>query len=377
MDRRAAYPGVVTTAYRADHVGSLLRPPRLLEAREANAGGRLPDADLRREEDAAILEVLSRQRDAGLRVFTDGELRRASWVTGLAAAVDGFVPRSRVVDWHGPGGGPEASTARVVGARLEPRRRLAGDEAAFLLRHSPGACKVTLPAPSNFFVAGWQPGVTDAVYGSRGELLDDVTRIVRAEVEALIADGVAYVQLDAPYYCPFVDEGQRERMRADGTDPDAALRQMVEADAACVAGLAREGLTLGLHVCRGNSRSRWLAEGAFDPIAEPLLGTVPVDAFLLEYDAPRHGGFEPLRFLPAGRSAVLGLVTTKAPDLEPREELRRRIDEAARHAPLERLALSPQCGFASVAAGNLLTEDDQWRKLELVVDTARAVWGEA
>src|SRR5439155_849446 len=149
----------------------------------------------------------------------------------------------------------------------------------------------------------------------------------------------------------------------------------VGADDACVRGLPREGLILALPICRGNSRSRWLAEGAFDPIAEPLLGTLSVDAFLLEYDAPRHGGFEPLRHLPAGKTAVLGLVTTKEPGLESRDDLARRIDEAARYAPLEQLALSPQCGFASVAAGNLISEDDQWRKLERVVETARLVWG--
>ncbi len=310
----------VAPRFRADHVGSLLRPAGLLHAREAHAQGRVDAGGLRSEEDAAILDVLSEQRRAGVEVFTDGELRRGSWITGFAAAVDGFVPQSLVVEWRGPGGGPEPST-------------------------------------------------------SRSELLGEVVRIVRAEIEALIAQGVAYVQLDAPYYSPFVDAGQRARLRAGGLDPDAAVLEMVQADAAAVRGLAREGLTLGLHVCRGNSRSRWLAEGAFDPIAEPLLATVPVDAFLLEYDAERHGGFEPLRFLPAGRTAVLGLVTTKTPELESRDDLLRRIDEAARFAPPDRLALSPQCGFASVAAGNLLAEDDQWRKLELVVETARAAWG--
>jgi 5-methyltetrahydropteroyltriglutamate--homocysteine methyltransferase len=364
----------MTTTYRADHVGSLLRPARLLEAREAAARGTLDAVALRGEEDAAILDVLRRQREIGLEVVTDGELRRGSWITGMAAAVDGFVAQSRVVEWRGPGGGPEESTSQVVGGRLRQRRRLAGDESAFLLRHADGACKVTLPAPSNFLVVGWKPGVTDAAYGSRDELLADVVGILRAEVKALIAEGVAYVQLDAPFYSPLVDEVERERLRAGGLEPDAALRQMVEADAACVRGLAREGVTLGLHVCRGNSRSRWLAEGAYDPIAEPLLTTVPVDAFLLEYDSPRDGGFEPLRFLPAGGTAVLGLVTTKEPALESRDQLLRRIDEAARYAPMERLALSPQCGFASVAGGNLLTEDDQWRKLELVVETARAAW---
>jgi 5-methyltetrahydropteroyltriglutamate--homocysteine methyltransferase len=310
----------------------------------------------------------------GIPVLSDGELRRGSWITDMAAAVDGFVAQSRVIEWHGPGGGAEASTSQVVGARLQQRRRLTGGEAPFLAAHAGGRYKVTLPAPSNFFVISWRSGITDAVYASRSDMLADVVRIVRAEVEALMADGVPYIQLDAPFYGSFLDARERERLQAEGVDPDAALREVVAADAACVEGLARDGLTLALHICRGNSRSRWLTEGPYDLIAETLFDTVPVDAFLLEYDSPRDGSFAPLRFLPEGRTAVLGLVTTKEPALESRDDLLRRIDQASRHAPLEQLALSPQCGFASVAAGNLLTEDDQWRKLELVVETADEVW---
>jgi 5-methyltetrahydropteroyltriglutamate--homocysteine methyltransferase len=365
----------MSSPFRADQVGSLLRPARLLQARQAVAAGSLSREVLREQEDAAILEALARQRDVGIPVLSDGEFRRGSWVTDMAESVAGFVARSRVVEWHGPGGGAEASTSQVVGERLRQRRRLTADEGAFLARHAGGPYKVTLPAPSNFYVVSWQDGITDSAYRSRSDLLADVVAIVRAEVEALVAAGVPYVQLDAPYYGSFIDERERGRLRESGVDPDAALLEVVAADNACVAGLARDGLTLALHVCRGNSRSRWLTEGAYDPIAEALLGTVEVDAFLLEYDSPRDGGFEPLRFLPAGRTAVLGLVTTKEPALEPRDELLRRVEEAARHVPVERLALSPQCGFASVAAGNLLSEDDQWRKLELVVETAREIWG--
>jgi 5-methyltetrahydropteroyltriglutamate--homocysteine methyltransferase len=365
----------MTTPFHADQVGSLLRPPRLLQARQAVAAGSLSQEVLREQEDAAILEALARQRDVGIPVFSDGEFRRGSWLTDMAESVAGFVAQSRVVEWHGPGGGAEASTSRVVGERLRQRRRLTADEASFLGRHAMGPYKVTLPAPSNFSVVSWQDGITDSVYGSRAELLADVVAILRAEVEALVVAGVPYVQLDAPYYGSFLDERERRRLRESGVDPDRALLDVVAADNACVAGLAGEGRTLALHVCRGNSRSRWLTEGAYDPIAEVLLGSVEVDAFLLEYDSPRDGGFEPLRFLPAGKTAVLGLVTTKEPALESRDELMRRVEEAARYVPVERLALSPQCGFASVAAGNLLSEEDQWRKLELVVETARAIWG--
>jgi 5-methyltetrahydropteroyltriglutamate--homocysteine methyltransferase len=363
------------SAVRADQVGSLLRPPALLQAREDHARGALATAELRDLEDAAIQGALERQRATGIQVVSDGEFRRGSWITDMAAAVGGFVAQSRVIDWHGPGGGPEASTSQVVGARLRQQRRLTAHESAFLLRHATRPFKVTVPAPSNFFLVSWKAGVSDSAYGSRSEMLDDVVQVIRGEVEALIREGVPYIQLDAPFYTSFIDEAEKARLLEAGLDPDRALAQAVAADNAAVEGLARDGLTLALHVCRGNSRSRWLGEGSYNPIAEALLQTVQVDTFLLEYDAPRHGGFEPLRFLPRGKTAVLGLVTTKEPRLESQDELQRRIAAAAAHVPLEQLALSPQCGFASVAAGNLLSEDDQWRKLEVVAETARTVWG--
>ena len=362
--------------FRADHVGSLLRPPDLLRARAAFASGALSKAALSEEEDAAILGALDRQRQLGLQILTDGEFRRGSWITDMAEAVDGFLSQSRTVQWHTPAGevAPEASTSSVVGGRLQPRHRLTGEETTFLKQHAAGQIKMTLPAPSNFWVVSWKEGVSNAAYASRSDMLHDVTHILRAEVEALVSDGVAYIQLDAPFYGAFIDEQQRAALRAAGIDPDRALAEVVAADNAVIDGLARDGLTLALHICRGNSRSRWLYEGGYNPIAEVLFGQLAVDTFLLEYDSARDGSFEPLRFLPSGKTAVLGLVTTKSPQLESPDELRRRVDDAARIVPLEQLALSPQCGFASVAAGNTLSEDDQWRKLELVVDTARAIW---
>jgi 5-methyltetrahydropteroyltriglutamate--homocysteine methyltransferase len=365
------------TTVRADQVGSLLRPPSLLRARQEAAGGRISKEALREREDAAILQVLQKQKQVGLQIFTDGEFRRASWITDMAEAVEGFVPQSRTIEWRGLTGdvSPEASTSNVVGGRLRPRRRLTGEETAFLKQHAPGPIKMTLPAPSNFWVVSWKEGVSNAAYSSRSEMLQDATRILRDEVRALVDDGVDYIQLDAPFYGVFIDEQHRATLRQSGIDPDRELEEVVAADNAVVAGLAREGLTLALHICRGNSRSRWLYEGGYNPIAETLFGKLGVDTFLLEYDSPRDGGFEPLRFVPAHKTVVLGLVTSKEPELETRDMLRRRIDEAARVVPLERLALSPQCGFASVASGNLLSEQDQWRKLELVVQTARLVWG--
>jgi 5-methyltetrahydropteroyltriglutamate--homocysteine methyltransferase len=361
--------------FRADHVGSLLRPPELLNARDQFARGALARDALKAAEDAAILKALDRQRQVGLEIFTDGEFRRGSWITDMAEAVDGFVPQSRVMQWRGPGGGAEPSTSNVVGGKLEPRRRLTGNQTSFLKEHAPGPIKMTLPAPSNFWVVSWKAGVSDRAYPSRSAMLQDVVRILRHEIQALVEDGVDYIQLDAPYYGVFIDEQHRATLRQSGVDPDAALREVVAADNAAIEGVPHDRVRLGLHICRGNSRSRWLYEGAYNPIAEAVLGGLNVDTFLLEYDSPRDGDFTPLRHVPKGKVAVLGLVTSKEPGVESVDALRRRIDEAARLLPLEQLAVSPQCGFASVALGNLVSEDDQWRKLERVVQTAHLVWG--
>jgi 5-methyltetrahydropteroyltriglutamate--homocysteine methyltransferase len=362
--------------YRADHVGSLLRPKNLLDARAAYAEGRLPLMVLHDLEDHAILGAIELQRQVGLGIFTDGEFRRGSWLTDLAEAVEGFVADRVPLEWRGPGGAQEFSTANVAGAKLQQTRRLTQHEADYLKQHAPGPVKMTLPAASNFLLASYKPGLSDQAYPTRADLLQDIAAIIRKEVEALLDEGFAYVQLDAPYYSHYVDPGVRETILGQGADPDEALELSIAADNSAIEGLRREGVVLAMHVCRGNNRSRWYTEGGYEPIAERLFGGLDVDAFLLEYDSEqRTGGFEPLRFVPRGKSVVLGLVTTKEPELESQDDLRRRIDEAAKYVPLENLALSPQCGFASVAPGNLLTPDDQRRKLELVVETARKVWG--
>ena len=226
-----------------------------------------------------------------------------------------------------------------------------------------------------FILASYRPGITDRVYPTRGDLLADLVPIVRAEIQALIAEGVPYVQLDAPQYTYYIDSDVRAGMAREGADPDATLVEAVAGDNACLAGLGRAGVTVGIHLCRGNDRSRWIAEGGYDRIAEQVFGQLGVDTYLLEYDSERAGGFEPLRFMPRGKNVVLGLVTTKVGQLESQDVLLRRIEEASKYVPMENLALSPQCGFASSMAGNLLSWDDQRRKLELVVDTARRVWG--
>lgn len=362
------------TRYRAEQVGSLLRPPELLQARSAYVEGGLRQEELRSVEDRAILEALKRQRELGLDIYTDGEMRRGSWLTDMAEAVEGFVPERVEFEWKGPGGGIEGSTAHAVGARLRKARKLTAHELPFIKKVAPGPFKITLPAPSNFMLASYKTGITDRFYPAKSDLLRDLVEIVRDEVQWLAAEGVAYIQFDAPYYSHYFDPRQREQMRQAGFDPDAELEKAIAGDNAAMKGIPRDKITLALHICRGNNRSRWYAEGGYDAIAEKLFGTLDVDTFLLEYDSERAGGFEPLRLVPRGKRVVLGLITTKDPALESEDDLRRRIDEAASYVPLEDLAISTQCGFASTAAGNLLSTDDQWRKLQLVVETARKVW---
>jgi 5-methyltetrahydropteroyltriglutamate--homocysteine methyltransferase len=362
------------TSLRAEQVGSLLRPPDLLAARQAFADGALHLAALRAKEDASIRAAVARQRDIGLDVVADGEMRRYSWLTGMADAVDGFLPDSVMLEWHGPGGGKEYTTAKIVGDRLRKREMLTAHEVPFLKALGVRPFKVTIPAPSNFVPTGFKPGVTDRFYPNRDALLAALVAVVRDEIAWLIGQGVTYIQLDAPFYSHYLDPDHRKAMQLSGADPDAEFDAAVAGDNATFAGLARAGVTMAVHICRGNSRSRWYTEGGYDAIAERLFTRLDVDRFLLEYDTERSGGFEPLRLVPRGKDVVLGLVTTKEPALEREDDVRRRIDAAARFMPLENLALSPQCGFASIAAGNLLSMDDQWRKLELVVSTARKTW---
>jgi 5-methyltetrahydropteroyltriglutamate--homocysteine methyltransferase len=373
---------------RADQVGSLLRPQELLEARSRGA----PPEELREIEDRHILRLLHKQQEIGVDIYTDGELRRRHFMSDLLEAVEGFeVPgdgprpgspqganRSRSSrTWKGEGTTPPPTRVTgVVTARLRPIRRLTEHEVAFLRKHSPGPFKITLPSANQFPAFTFRKGITDRVYRDPSELLWDIVPIIRDEIRALIAEGVTYIQLDAPRYSVYIDPQWREHVRAElGMEPEAALDEAIRADNACLEGARRPGVILAFHLCRGNNRSQWFAEGGYDPIAEKVFNELQVDRFLLEYDDERSGTFEPLRFVPPDKTVVLGLVSTKRPQLESREVLRRRIEEASRYIPLENLALSPQCGFASVMEGNLLTEEDQWAKLRQVVEVAREVWG--
>ena len=361
--------------YRTDHVGSLLRPERLLVAREAFKAGRLPLEELRAVEDECILEVFQRQKDIGLEVFSDGEFRRQSYTTDQYEAIEGFAPEYPKAPSTRPDGTVvtvQMHTKPVVG-KLRQLRRLTEHESSFLLAHAPRPFKVTMPTPVR--VPGSQPTIP-APYASLAEINEDITSIFRDEMVALADEGVTYLQLDK-VPTRFVEPGAREAMRAQGLDPDAEFAAEVALENQCYDAARREGVTFAMHFCRG-SRTWWQGgAGAYDAIAEQAFGELHADRFLLEYDTERAGGFEPLRFVPKGKSVHLGLVSTKNGALEDEGDLLRRIDEASKHIDLDQIGIGPQCGFqgASERDGAHMTMDEQWRKLELIVDTARKVWG--
>jgi 5-methyltetrahydropteroyltriglutamate--homocysteine methyltransferase len=376
----------MVAAYRADQVGSFLRPTALKDAHQAHGQGRLPLVELRKLEDAAILQVLELQKQVGIDVLSDGEFRRGAWSGDFADSVDGYVPGAPAVTIFNTAAGnapQQRPTAggRVIGDTLKRRHRLTEHESAFLREHAGGPYKMTMPAASYVLSRGYRPEITDKVYGNRAAALHDVATIIQAEVQALVDEGVPYIQLDNPHYPDYVVEQRNAEWRALGVDPEQALREDIEADNLSVAGVDRGKFVVAMHLCRGNGGrgqdqpAGWHTSGGYDAIAEQVFGGLDVDRFLLEYDSDRAGGFEPLRFMPRGKKVVLGLVTTKSGELEAQDTLIRRIEEAAKYVAIDDLALSPQCGFASTLAGNPLTVDEERRKLELVIDTARKVWG--
>jgi 5-methyltetrahydropteroyltriglutamate--homocysteine methyltransferase len=365
----------MTAPYRADQVGSFLRPAEILEARR-NAS--VNAEQLRALEDRHIQLVLAKQKELGFEIFTDGELRRRNFMSDLTDAVEGFDFGDAVSRTWNAGDAGEAPVSRVTGivtAKLRQVRPLTGHELPFLKKNSSGAIKMTLPSATQFPAIAFKTGVTDKVYKDHSALLWDIVAIMKQDIAKLSADGVSYIQIDAPRYSYFMDPKWREWIRTEmKVEPEAMLEESIRADNACFDQARRPGVTLAIHLCRGNNRSHWYAEGGYDAVAEKLFGTLAVDRFLLEYDDERSGTFEPLRFVPRGKTVVLGLVSSKLSKMESGEELVQRIKEASRFVPLENLALSPQCGFASTMEGNMLTEDQQWAKLRLVVETARRVW---
>jgi 5-methyltetrahydropteroyltriglutamate--homocysteine methyltransferase len=363
--------------YRADHVGSFLRPPGLIEARRTSSSDPQDQKRLRAIEDDHILRVLAKQKELGFEIFTDGELRRRNFMSDFTDAVEGFDFGDAVArTWKaGREDAPVSRVAGIVSAKLRGVRPLTGHELPFLKEHAPGAIKMTLPSATQFPAISFKRGTTDKVYQDHSALLWDIVGIMKKELARISAEGVSYIQIDAPRYSYLIDEKWRDWIRAEmKMEPDVLLDESIRADNACFEAARRPGVTLAIHLCRGNNRSHWYAEGGYDSIAEKLFTTMVVDRFLLEYDDARSGTFEPLRLVPKDKMVVLGLVSSKRPELEDSRQLIERIEEASAHVPLENLALSPQCGFASTMEGNLLSEDEQWAKLRLVVETARRVW---
>jgi 5-methyltetrahydropteroyltriglutamate--homocysteine methyltransferase len=364
--------------FRADQLGSLLRPAHLMQARDDFHAGRLDAEALAKIEDEAILEALEAQRRCGIDVFVDGEFRRTGFMTNLADNVEGF-ERSLLQGQHWRGDASErpSPNIRVVSGKLRPINRLCGRDAEFLRQHAPGPFKITLPSPSNFGVLSWQPGVSVNAYPTRYDMVADIGRIVADEAGKLANEGVPYIQIDAPVYTHWADAKLVARYRAAGIDLERLLAASVAADNLILDAARAGGAVTGLHLCRGNSMGRWMAEGGYDRLAERLFNEIRCDRWLLEYDSDRAGTFEPLRFVPQDKIVVLGLVTTKTGALERRDDILQRVREACRYVPLNRLALSPQCGFASSGVGNPLSEAEQWNKLALVASLAREVWGSA
>jgi len=364
--------------FRADHVGSLLRPPALAEARAAHRSGTLEATALRAAEDTAIADAVRRQQACGLQSITDGEFRRDWWHLDFLAQLDGVT----LVDNGGQkfrfaGQNEQPPIASVTG-RIGCGAPIMADHFAYLAAcvaaNAPGCTpKMTIPSPSMLHLRGGRAAISREVYPDLGAFWADVAAAYRVAIAHLAAAGCRYLQLDDITFAYLCDPKIRQNCRDNGDDPDALPRRYAEVINAALAGRPKD-MRVTIHTCRGNFKSAWVAEGGYDPVVEAMFST-DVDGWFMEFDNARAGGFEPLRKLPAGKQVVLGLVTTKQGELETADALIRRIEEAAKIVPLEQLCLSPQCGFSSTHHGNALSPEDQWRKLERVVEVARTVWG--
>ncbi len=361
--------------YRSDVVGSLLRPDYLKEARQQYDSGLLTPAEFKRIEDRAVDEAIRLQEEAGLDVVTDGEQRRLTFFGHFLEAFEGFDLTGGVEVTFRDEEGHEMRFRRpAVIAKLRWRRNMCAEEFAYVRSRTTRPAKVTIPSTEQA-AAYWDPERSAGAYPTVEQYLADVVDLLRREIEELYRLGCTYVQFDAPQYAALLDPVIREAYRLRGLDPDRMVDLAVELDNAVIDGFDRRGMVFGLHICRGNNQSMFYASGGYEPIAEKVFARSRFHRFLLEYDDERSGDFEPLRHVPEDRVVVLGLVSTKRMRLESEEELVRRLREAVRCVPLERLAISPQCGFASTWPGNRVTADVQRQKLELVARVARTVWG--
>lgn len=365
--------------FRADHVGSFLRPPALIEARDRHQRGEIDAAALRAVEDAAIRDVVTFQEALGFKAITDGEYRRKFFHTDFLLQLDGIEEQGGMEVAFKHAAGKDVNYAppkMVVTGKVKHVRPIQLADFQFLKSVANETPKVTIPSPTMLHFRAGREGISEAVYPDMDEFFADVGAAYREEVAQLADAGLTFLQLDDTNLAYLCDDKQRENARKRGMDPDDAPRLYATLINAAIAD-APDTLVTGIHLCRGNFRSSWAAEGGYEPVAEVMFNQLNIDAFFLEYDDPRSGDFAPLRFVPKGKTVVLGLVTTKLGELESRDDILRRIDEAAKYMPIEQMALSPQCGFSSTVHGNDIAVEQQAAKMRLVMDVAREVWGDA
>jgi 5-methyltetrahydropteroyltriglutamate--homocysteine methyltransferase len=363
--------------FRADHVGSFLRPQRLLQARAQQREGRLDDAGLRRVEDECIAEVVRAQERVGLEDATDGEFRRTYFHVDFLERLDGVEVKEAgfTAAFRRDDGTQETfrpPTMHITG-RVRHRASIQGADFDFLKATTKRLPKVCIPSPSMLHFRGGRQAISETVYPDLDAFYADLAAAYRAEIADLAGRGCRYLQLDDTNLAYLCDDKIRETTRARGDDPDDLTRRYCRLINDSIAGRP-DDMAACVHLCRGNYKSAWVAQGGYEPVAEILFNELAIDGFFLEYDDQRSGDFGPLRFVPPGKTIVLGIVTSKKSDLESKDALKRRIDEAARYVPMEQLAISPQCGFSSTVQGNQITEDVQWRKLERLVEVAAETW---
>ena len=360
--------------FRADHVGSLLRPQELKNAFRDASQKKIGDQQLEEIKDRSIRDAIRMQEEAGLQSITDGEFRRGSWFFGFVQAVDGLTTRDSIFDFRDDHGGHATFQSAYVDAKLRRTQGITTDEFTFVKANTKSTPKVTMPTPSLVHFFRLDGAADPKVYPKMEEFWADLIAVYRAELMALNTLGCTSVQLDEVPVAMLCDPNVRDKVKAAGADPDTLLRTYIDA-VNQIAATKPAGMTLAMHLCKGNYKSHWMAEGSYDAIAERLFNEADVDTFFLEYESPRAGGFEPLRLVPRNKNVILGLVSSKTPELEPLDTLRRRVDEAGKYISLDQVGVSPQCGFASSVGGNPLSIDDERRKLGRVVELANAVWG--
>ena len=367
----------VNPPFRADHVGSLLRPPALLAARDRYFNGEISAEELRSVEDEAIAEVIRKQEAVGLRSVTDGEFRRTYFHIDFLEQLQGVTVSGGIkVKFRSKEGEVDFAPPRLsVTGKLRHVKDIQRDDFEFVQSHTNQTPKMTIPSPTMVHFRGGRKAIDIEAYPDLDQFFEDLAQCYREEIDSLYQAGSRYIQMDDTNLAYLCDPQIREDARQRGEDPNELPRTYAQLINSVIDGRP-DDLTISVHLCRGNFRSAWVAEGSYEPVAEILFNEMNVDAYFLEYDDERSGDFAPLRFVPADKTVVLGLVTTKVGELEPQQELIERVREAAHYIPLENMCLSPQCGFSSTVHGNEITHDEQWRKLELVVNTAREIWGD-